>query len=187
MKRQSQSCNIGPPLAPKINDERARDEWDRAAGDTRSFHWMYDRHNYDHDDPSLGERGRALGYLSQRKWYKYSGTPEGERLLGMNLKDCNSGASDRQDRFRTLMSHTFTLFVELSQSSEIVVGDHKRCAIAHGLEEQSFTTYSGFMKGLKSERFRQIVQTAWKVSGSPAEGEEATAARGRAVGRGRRQ
>ena len=139
-----------------IGDDRAREEWDRAAGTTRSFHEVFNRHDFDSDDFSVGERGLALGYLSQRKWYKYAGTPEGERLLGMNLKDCNSGAGERQDRFRTLMSHSFTFFVELSQSREIVIGDHRRCAIAFALLRRCWCVGLCFLPLLEGRSHRSV-------------------------------
>jgi hypothetical protein len=158
---------------PVLNKQTTRQHWDAATGPTRTFHEMYDK-----DSPH--QRGMALGYLTRKKWYKYATTPMGEALLGVSCRGWSSSGIRKQDRVRTLLEHSFGLFVECSKKCSWWPGDVDRVADRRDLVPGSFCLYVGFVNALLNAKFRgryeQILSEAQRGEDVEEAEEEAAAA-----------
>ena len=149
-----------PPVVQRISKDTAKRAWNLASGETRSFHNQYDRESYDFEDFAAGQRGMALGYLAYRKWIVFAGTDVGVQIIGMNRHGANRHGAARQDRFRKLVTHTFECLVRHSSKKSHIPNDVQRVALARDMNPDSFVLYAGFVHGLMSQEYRDIVQEA---------------------------
>ena len=156
----------------------ARQFWDVATragqpGATTTFHEQHDKNDYYWDavhNMQRGDRGNALGYLTQMRFTRWLGTESGRRVTGV---DC-SGAGrngEREQRVRQIVMQFFGLAVRLSKRCEIRRGDVEAVARCRSLNVGSFCLFPGFTEALLSHELREL-SDAWRA----AEAAEATSA-----------
>lgn len=154
----------------------ARQFWDVATragepGATTTFHEQHDKNDYYWDavhNMQRGDRGNALGYLTQMRFTRWLGTESGRQVTGV---DC-SGAGrngEREQRVRQIVMQFFDLAVRLSKRCEIRRGDVEAVARCRSLNVGSFCLFPGFTEALLSHELREL-SDAWRA----AEAAEAT-------------
>ena len=156
----------------------ARQFWDVATragepGATTTFHEQHDKNDYYWDavhNMQRGDRGNALGYLTQMRFTRWLCTESGRRVTGV---DC-SGAGrngEREQRVRQIVMQFFGLAVRLSKRCEIRRGDVEAVARCRSLNVGSFCLFPGFTEALLSHELREL-SDAWRA----AEAAETTSA-----------
>lgn len=148
----------------------ARQFWDVATragepGATTTFHEQHDKNDYYWDavhNMQRGDRGNALGYLTQMRFTRWLGTESGRRVTGV---DC-SGAGrngEREQRVRQIVMQFFGLAVRLSKRCEIRRGDVEAVARCRSLNVGTFCLFPGFTEALLSHELREL-SDAWRAA-----------------------
>lgn len=148
----------------------ARQFWDVATragqpGATTTFHEQHDKNDYYWDavhNMQRGDRGNALGYLTQMRFTRWLCTESGRRVTGV---DC-SGAGrngEREQRVRQIVMQFFGLAVRLSERCEIRRGDVEAVARCRSLNVGSFCLFPGFTEALLSHELREL-SDAWRAA-----------------------
>ena len=148
----------------------ARQFWDVATragqpGATTTFHEQHDKNDYYWDavhNMQRGDRGNALGYLTQMRFTRWLCTESGRRVTGV---DC-SGAGrngEREQRVRQIVMQFFGLAVRLSKRCEIRRGDVEAVARCRSLNVGSFCLFPGFTEALLSHELREL-SDAWRAA-----------------------
>ena len=126
-------------------------------------------HNYKRD-PKLGQRGLALGYLKYLRWSAYAISEQCRTQLGVDFRKEAGDGIEREMLVRQALRESFAVLVHYAQKKGKLRGDYKLVMNARGFEQGTFTTYHGFVEGVKSLEFARIAR---RMARTPAEATEA--------------
>ena len=146
----------------------ARQFWDVAtkageAGATTTFHAQHDKNDWYWDaqhNVQLGDRGNALGYLTQMRFTRWLGSESGRQVTGVDCSRAGRSA-ERERRVRQIVMQFFGLAVRLSKRCEIRRGDVEAVARCRSLNVGSFCLFPGFTEALLSYELRDLTH-AWR-------------------------
>ena len=148
----------------------ARQFWDVATragepGATTTFHEQHNKHDYRwdaHHNMQRGDRGNALGYLTQGRFTRWLGTESGRQVTGVDCSHAGRSAA-REERVRRIVMEFFGLAVRLSRQCEIRRGDVEAVARCRSLNVGSFCLFPGFTEALLSYELRDL-SDAWRAA-----------------------
>ena len=148
----------------------ARQFWDVATragepGATTTFHEQHDKNDYRwdaHHNVQRGDRGNALGYLTQGRFTRWLGTESGRQVTGVDCSHAGRSAA-REQRVRRIVMEFFGLAVRLSKQCEIRRGDVEAVARCRSLNVGSFCLFPGFTEALLSYELRDL-SAAWRAA-----------------------
>ena len=148
----------------------ARRFWDVATragepGATTTFHEQHNKNDYRwdaHHNVQRGDRGNALGYLTQGRFTRWLGTESGRQVTGVDCSHAGRSAA-REERVRRIVMEFFGLAVRLSRQCEIRRGDVEAVARCRSLNVGSFCLFPGFTEALLSYELRDL-SDAWRAA-----------------------
>ena len=148
----------------------ARQFWDVATragepGATTTFHEQHNKNDYRwdaHHNVQRGDRGNALGYLTQGRFTRWLGTESGRQVTGVDCSHAGRSAA-REERVRRIVMEFFGLAVRLSKQCEIRRGDVEAVARCRSLNVGSFCLFPGFTEALLSYELRDL-SDAWRAA-----------------------
>ena len=143
-----------------ITQAQARTAWDAATrlGTPHSTNtFSGPPHNFSRDVKS-GQRGLALGYLKYVRWSAYAISEQCREQLGVDFRKEAGDGIEREMMVRQALRETFAVLVKYAQKKGKLRGDYKLVMQSRGFEHGSFTTYHGFVEGVKSYEFAEIAQ-----------------------------